>query len=197
MKAQTEFENHLFTDESSENLILILGEKRFDMDGKIFWENLFFCLLEMGVFKETFMEKRYKLIVKFFLTIGILLEGCSYFPNTRKNNSYEYKEDTISCVNPIEPKIMFNSVLRMEDYKYEGRIFVPFALTIDTIIGETIRVKDVRIACMYNKVTPDSILKKDSVLQEKVKDWLLNNIYTTKDSIRGTMVFGTGVVMKH
>ncbi|MBO4804795.1 MAG: hypothetical protein J5554_01995 [Paludibacteraceae bacterium] len=48
MKAQTEFENHLFTDESSENLILILGEKRFDMDGKIFWENLFFCLLEMG-----------------------------------------------------------------------------------------------------------------------------------------------------
>ena len=102
------------------------------------------------------------------------------------------------CEDPIEPEINYTVGLRIQNLNYSQRIFVSYEIKFDTVINDTIRVKDITRMRMstYNREIPDSVLKKDSVLQKEVYDRLIHNTYTTKDDIRGKHIFGTAVVLR-
>ena len=117
------------------------------------------------------------------------------FVSILDSDSFEVGE---ICEDPIEPEINYTVGLRIQNLNYSQRIFVSYEIKFDTVINDTIRVKDITRMRMstYNREIPDSVLKKDSVLQKEVYDRLIHNTYTTKDDIRGKHIFGTAVVLR-
>lgn len=115
------------------------------------------------------------------------------FVSILDSDSFEVGE---ICEDPIEPEINYTIGFKIEDLNYSQSITVRYEIKFDTVVNDTIRVKDITRIHMstYNREIPDSILSKDSVLRKKVYDLLIHNTYTTKDDIRGKHIFGTAVV---
>ncbi len=116
------------------------------------------------------------------------------FVSILDSDSFEVGE---ICEDPIEPEINYTIGFKIQGFNYNHAILVSYEIKFDTVINDTIRVKDITRMRMstFNREIPDSVLKKDSVLQREVYDLLIHNTYTTKDNIQGKHIFGTAVVL--